>query len=188
MAGEKISLKYSELNLTEILVAVEIRDLKKSQIQHRCISWIRNPKNGQEWNLDVFEKNLCVCTLDDCLLTADEWNKWRRCTWTVQLVSGSAFLLCGWRRGSYWYFPHGIFSLFAPPPSTIPVVIPSVNTDLYSFNQYLQIELFGGHCCNRLIHPYCAPITRSSRNYHRQYSTLWKISKHILYSAPKPPS
>ena len=116
MAGEKISLKYSELNLTEILVAVEIRDLKKSQIQHRCISWIRNPKNGQEWNLDVFEKNLCVCTLDDCLLTADEWNKWRRCTWTVQLVSGSAFLLCGWRRGSYWYFPHGIFSLFAPPP------------------------------------------------------------------------
>ena len=29
MAGEKISLKYSELNLTEILVAVEIRDLKK---------------------------------------------------------------------------------------------------------------------------------------------------------------
>jgi len=50
-----------------------------------------------------------------------------------------------------------------------PVVIPSVNTDLYSFNQYLQIELFGCHCCNWLIHPYCISIAWSARNYYLRF-------------------
>ena len=56
-------------------------------------------------------------------------------------------------------------NLFLHSPPSTPVVIPSVNTDLYSFNQYLQIELFGGHCCNWLIHPCCSPEhTESTRN------------------------